>query len=119
LNKNFRPVDRTPFPFYLFRRRTVHGSALAPVAGLALRYGAVALTTYAALRYPAQGPHDQRAEDALDDLLAEGAAIATAAGQANGSYRLRRNVRLGSNGPGIEIDAALLGRLRIRNAPRP
>jgi hypothetical protein len=41
---------------------------LAPIAGFALRYGAVALTAYAIARVAERGQRDQRAEDAMDDL---------------------------------------------------
>jgi hypothetical protein len=34
--------------------------------------------------------------------------------QMNATGRLRRIIRLGSSGPGLEIDATALGRLRLR-----
>lgn len=86
---------------------------LAPVAGIALRYGAVALLAYAATRAADPARRDQRAEDAHDDL-AEGVGLRSERGQANLNGRLRRTVRLGAGGPGVEIDASLLGRLRLR-----
>jgi hypothetical protein len=53
----------------------------------------------------------------LDDL-AEGVSArphrAEAESAMHGAGRFRRVLRLGPNGPGIEIDAAALGRLRFR-----
>lgn len=93
---------------------------LAPLAGLALRAGLVAATAYAARRALAArrvGRTDQRAEDALDDAN-EGIALHQPADrsedgrQTNLSARLRRTVRWGKRG--VEIDAALIGRFRVR-----
>ena len=89
---------------------------IAPIAGLALRYGAVALAGYALARQIPSGRVDQRAEDALDDTP-EGVHARRPAdrpGQANVAGRFRRVVRLGADGPGVEIDAAGLARIRIR-----
>ena len=86
---------------------------IAPVAGIALRYGAVALAAWAATRRLERGFRDQRAEDALD-ALEEGLTLRREAGQANATGRWRRRVRLGTDGPGVEIDLAALGRLRLR-----
>lgn len=86
---------------------------LAPIAGIALRYGTVALATYAVSRKISHGRRDQRAEDALDDLN-EGLSLRHDAGQTNTTARFRRTVRLGSNGPGVEIDITALGRFKIR-----
>ena len=88
---------------------------IAPLAGVALRYGAVALAAYALSRQVMHGRTDQRAEDAMDDLP-EGLTAHRPydRDQMNGTLRFRRVVRLGSTGPGIEIDAALLGRVRFR-----
>lgn len=89
---------------------------LAPIAGLALRAGLVAATAYAARRALAArrvGRTDQRAEDALDDAD-EGIALHRPADrdQTGLSARLRRTIRWGDRG--VEIDAALIGRLRLR-----
>jgi hypothetical protein len=86
---------------------------LAPVAGIALRYGAVALIAWAVTRAADPARRDQRAEDAHDDLP-DGVGLRSESGQANLNGRLRRIVRLGPTGPGVEIDASLLGRLRMR-----
>ncbi|MEM9010520.1 MAG: hypothetical protein AAGE18_04785 [Pseudomonadota bacterium] len=92
--------------------------ALTPVALTALRYGAVAAVTYLALRRrTARGLPEAAREDALDEV-AEGVEILTHAqpGEArgDGAARLRRTIRLGRHGPGLEIDAAAFGRLRVR-----
>jgi hypothetical protein len=91
---------------------------LAPIASIALRAGAVAASAWVLRRVLAArrpGRIDQRAEDALD-AMDEGLALHRPAdrGQTNAAARLRRTIRWGENG--IEIDAALLGRLRIRRA---
>ena len=86
---------------------------LAPIATIALRYGAVALATYAVTRRVSNGRRDQRAEDALDDLD-EGLTLRHDAGQTNSTARYKRKIRLGANGPGVEIDITALGRIIIR-----
>jgi hypothetical protein len=52
------------------------------------------------------------------DEMAEGFAAAPHRAEAengvSGEGRFRRTIRLGSRGPGLEIDAAALGRLRVR-----
>jgi hypothetical protein len=86
---------------------------LAPIAGFALRYGTVALATYAMTRKIAIGRRDQRAEDALDNLD-EGLSVRREPGQTNTTAKFRRTIRLGENGPGVEIDISALGRFSIR-----
>ncbi|MCL4188354.1 MAG: hypothetical protein KJZ85_12170 [Rhodobacteraceae bacterium] len=89
---------------------------LAPIATVALKCAPLALAAVVVLRRAvAAGRTDQRAEDAMDDLD-EGIAAHRPRDrdQMNAAARLRRIVRLGRSGPGIEIDAALLGRLRFR-----
>lgn len=86
---------------------------LAPIAGLALRYGAVALTAYAIARVAERGHRDQRAEDAMDDLP-EGVRIRREQEQVSGAGRFIRTVRVGHRGPGIEIDASAITRIRFR-----
>ncbi len=90
---------------------------LAPVAAMAVKYGSVALAGYLLARRVQRGHVDQRAEDALD-RLAEGLTAVRPADrdQANGTLRFRRVFRVGVDGPGIEIDAAALGRIRLRRA---
>ena len=95
---------------------------LAPLVPIALRLWAVAAAAYALRRTlagrVAVGRTDQRAEDALDDL-ADGVAVHRpadrAAGgdhQTNTAARVRRTLHWGTRG--VEIDAALLARFRIR-----
>ncbi len=86
---------------------------LAPIAGIALRYGTVALATYAVTRKVSRGRRDQRAEDALDDLE-DGLSLRREPGQTSSTARFTRKIRLGTDGPGVEIDITALGRLKIR-----
>ena len=93
---------------------------LAPLLPIALRLGAMAAAGLTLRRIVAartkRGRTDQRAEDAMDDL-GEGIALHRPADRAdntqtNTAARFRRTLRWGSRG--VEIDAALLARLRIR-----
>ena len=93
---------------------------LAPIALFALRTGIVAAAVWGVRQMltPAPGRTDQRAEDALDDTD-EGLALHRPrdrrnedASQTNAAARFRRTIRWGERG--LEIDAALVGRLRIR-----
>ena len=86
---------------------------LAPLAGIALRYGAVALATYAATRAIPKLRRDQPTEDTLD-TVEEGVHLRRDPEQVNATGRFRRVVRLGRDGPGVEIDAAALTRIRFR-----
>lgn len=86
---------------------------LAPIAAVALRYGTVAVATYALARSVERGRRDQRAEDALDDAP-EGLSARKDGEQLNTTARMRRVIRLGANGPGIEVDAVSLTRIRFR-----
>ncbi len=93
---------------------------VARLLPLALRAGALAGTAWAISRAVRSRLHpgrtDQRAEDALDDLP-EGLALHTPKdraedGQKNAAFRLRRVIRW--RGETLELDASLLGRLRLR-----
>lgn len=86
---------------------------LAPIAAVALRYGAVALATYAATRAIPKLRRDQETEDTLDKVE-EGIETRRDAEQVNATARFRRVVRLGRNGPAVEIDAIALSRIRMR-----
>ncbi|GGD20800.1 hypothetical protein [Sinisalibacter lacisalsi] len=86
---------------------------LAPITAIALRYGTVALASYAIARSVERGHRDQRAEDALDETP-EGLTARREAEQVNATGRMRRVIRFGEGGPGIEIDATALGRVRFR-----
>jgi hypothetical protein len=87
---------------------------LLPIAGVALRVGLPALVGYIAARALRPGRTDQRAEDVLDGMD-EGLAVHRPPdrGQTNAAARFRRVLRW--RGKGVEIDAALLGRFRVRN----
>jgi hypothetical protein len=82
---------------------------------MAAKYGAVALAGYALARQVHVGHVDQRAEDALDELP-EGmtAHRPRDRDQVNATLRFQRVIRLGRHGPGVEIDASALGRIRMR-----
>jgi hypothetical protein len=84
---------------------------LIPIAAVALAAAAVSRTARAARPVRI----DQRGEDALD-AMEEGIGVSRAPGreQTSASGRLRRVIRLGPDGPGVEIDAGLLARLRFR-----
>lgn len=89
---------------------------LAPIAGFALRAGAVAAAGWAVRRVAVAlrpGRTDQRAEDALDDMD-EGLAVHRPAdrGQTNAAARMVRRVTL--RGQTYEVDASALARFRIR-----
>lgn len=112
-------MDRRDYADYLCKTNILKGSAmpvpLAPIAATAARYGAIALAGYVLARQMERGRVDQRAEDAFDDLP-EGLTGQHARDrqQWNMAGRFRRVVRLGTSGPGVEIDASLLGRIRLR-----
>jgi len=95
---------------------------LAPLVPIVLRLGALAAAGMALRRAMASsvaaGHTDQRAEDAMDDLD-EGLAVHRPSdrmtdgdSQTNTTARLRRTIRWGKQG--VEIDAALLARFRVR-----
>lgn len=86
---------------------------LAPIAGFALRYGGVALATYAFARAIEPGRRDQHAEDA-HDRLEEGVTYRKAPGQVNATGRMVRRVQIGQSGPTFEIDASALTRIKVR-----
>jgi hypothetical protein len=90
---------------------------LAPIAATALRfglrYGTIAAAAYYAARSVEAGRRDQRAEDAFDETQ-EGLTLRREDEQVNATGRLRRVVRWGRSGPGLEIDATALGRFKFR-----
>ncbi len=88
---------------------------LAPIAATALRYGAVALVAYAATRRLERARISQATEDTLDDVNDGFAACRPLdRQQINAQGRLCRVVRIGASGPGLELDATWLGRLKFR-----
>ena len=86
---------------------------LAPIAGVALRYGAVAIAGYAIARRAKTARRDQRAEDAFDETE-EGFAWRRDGGQVNATGRVSRTVRIGQSGPGVEIDVTGWSRIKLR-----
>lgn len=86
---------------------------VAPIAAIAVRYGIVALAAYAVARRTGSAHFDQRAEEAMDDTN-EGLNLRRGPDQANATYRLKRDIRLGTDGPGVSIDMTALGRLRFK-----
>lgn len=88
---------------------------LAPIAAFAIRYGSVALATYAVARRVQiqKGRRCQSAEDA-HDKVPEGMSLHSEDEQLNVTGRVKRVFRVGPNGPGYEVDATGFGRLRFR-----
>jgi len=87
---------------------------LAPIAAVALRYGTVAVLAYSAARKIHKAPIRQVDEDALDSVEeGVGANFSRVRSQMNTTARWRRILRL-KGGAGVEIDAAALGRIRVR-----
>ena len=88
---------------------------LAPIALTVARYGTVAAVVYYAARKVKLSQTDQAVEDSLDKVE-EGVSAHKCrdAPQANAATRWRRVIRLGDSGPGLEIDIAAMGRIRVR-----
>lgn len=93
--------------------------AFSPLAWTVLRLGAVTAVAIYAARGRNSQPKDAHHERVLDDLP-EGLRAASHRAEAETAMhshgRFRRVVRFGRDGPGIEIDAAALGRIRVRRA---
>jgi len=91
------------------------GLPLVPVATIAAKYGAVALAGFLLARQVQRGHLDQRSEDALD-RVPEGVTVHRPRDreQANATARINRVIRLGTDGPGVEVDFSALMRLRLR-----
>lgn len=85
----------------------------APIAAAALRYGAVAALSYAAARRARPQTVHPAAEAAMD-RVPEGVHVGHALGQMNATARWKRTIRLGTTGPGVEVDLGALARLRLR-----
>jgi len=109
-------------PFQDARRLEMSMPApLTPLAWTAIRLGTVALVAAYAARRRASQPKDAEHEWVLD-RMPEGVEVhshrAESETAVHGAGRLRRVIRFGIAGPGLEIDGALLGRLRFRRVPR-
>jgi hypothetical protein len=92
--------------------------ALAIKAG---QFAVVAAVAWRAARHVhAAGPHAEAREAALDGV---GAGFDLTRAAVPGAARMdmaagmRRSLRLGPDGPGIEADLSLLARLRLRRIP--
>ena len=94
--------------------------ALPPLAIFALRAAVIGGVIAYAARRRTPGPRDFHRETALNETP-EGLELETERkpGEAriDSRGRFRRVVRLGRSGPGVEIDAAGLGRIRLRSVP--
>jgi len=89
---------------------------LAPIAVTALRFGAVAAVAYYVARKQSHLP--TTTEEAAHEDVEEGVSYCHSrnqeGAQANADARIKRTIRFGAGGPGIEIDATALGRIRFR-----
>lgn len=89
---------------------------VVPIATAVLKYGPIAAAALATVAYARArpGPVNQAAEDMMDDV-SEGAAFRRSPDgqQVNGEGRYRRTVRM-PNGMGVELDASVIGRVRLR-----
>jgi hypothetical protein len=91
---------------------------MSPLAWKAVRYGALAAMALYASRQRASEPKDVEHQRTLDDLpegFTAHAHRAEAERGVHGTGRFRRAIRL-PNGGVLEIEAAGLGRLRLRRA---
>lgn len=80
-----------------------------PIVPIALAAGVMAVARNVSI-----SPVDQRVEDRLDDVADGLSAHRDPNGeQVNAAYAYRRVVRFGRNGPAVEIDASILGRLKF------
>lgn len=88
---------------------------LVPIAGVALKYGGVALAAWLVARRVGPARIDQRAEDALDEMP-EGLALRRPKDrdQTNATGRLLHQVRLPWMDRPVEIEAAFYARFRAR-----
>lgn len=92
--------------------------AISPLVWKAAQLGSVAaITWYVSRRKRDPEPRDIWREQALNDV-SEGVEADTVRhdGEVRTDIagRIRRTVRMGVSGPGVEIDGTLLGRLRFR-----
>ncbi len=93
---------------------------LSPVALTLLRIGAIAAVAAIAARRGGTGaPRPALREAALDDLpegIDLGADRCPDGLRTDGAVRWSRTLRLGRRGPGVALDIAALGRVRVRRA---
>ena len=86
---------------------------MTPLAVFALRYGAVAVAGFAAGKYLKRGRFPRAVEHELN-VAPEGIRLRRDKGQISGSAKVTRLARIGRFGPKFRVDAAALGRIRIR-----
>ncbi|MEM0978462.1 MAG: hypothetical protein AAGJ34_13080 [Pseudomonadota bacterium] len=81
-----------------------------PLVPIAVAAGAVALASQIRVQ-----PVIQDVEDALD-TVEEGTSLRRDpdGGQINGAHRFKRVIRFGATGPGLEVDATVLARVKLR-----
>lgn len=89
---------------------------LAPIAMTAVRYGAVLAVTYYIANRNKSLPKvsEEEAHEDVDEGLSVRHHRSQEGAQANADARFKRTLRFGQNGPGVEIDASALGRIRIK-----
>lgn len=89
---------------------------LAPIAVTAVRYGAVLAVAYYVANRSKSLP--KVSEEAAHEDVEEGMSVrhhrSADGAQANADARVKRTIRLGENGPGVELDLTALGRIRIK-----
>lgn len=95
--------------------------ALAPFAWKAAQLGAVAAISYYAARrqrgHQQPGPRDVWRETALNDMdegLETDASHGADGGRLSVAGKFKRGIRLGADGPGIEVEFATLTRFKFR-----
>lgn len=81
-----------------------------PIIPIAVAAGAVALASQVRVQ-----PVIQEVEDALD-TVDEGTSLRRdpEGNQLNGAHRFKRVIRFGNAGPGLEVDATVLARIKFR-----
>ena len=93
-------------------------AALAPVAWKVAQFGAVAAVAwYAARKRRPDGPHEVWREHALNDVdegLETDFSRNAGESRMGAAMRFKRGLRLGANGPGVEVDFSGLTRLKLR-----
>lgn len=93
-------------------------AALAPVAWKVAQFGAVAAVAwYAARKRRPEGPHEvwrERVLDEVDEGVETDFSRSSDQTRLGAALRFKRGIRLGHNGPGVEIDISGLSRLKLR-----
>lgn len=92
--------------------------AALPALGWAVAAAAVALTLARRRPAPLRPETEEAALDASPEgLRLDGGHEGPGRARADGALRLRRVLRLGPGGPGVAVDLAALGRLRLSRLP--